>query len=113
MNPDLIENIPRLHTALAEWLACLVYVMQLPRRRQGPGLWGRAAAFLAVQAVFMQLTGDVPLALWMPCMALAAAGMLAMIAVCGRAPLTEAGYLCARAFMLAEFAAALESEGVS
>ena len=44
----------------------------------------------------------------MPCMALAAAGMLAMIAVCGRAPLTEAGYLCARAFMLAEFAAALE-----
>lgn len=37
MNPDLIENIPRLHTALAEWLACLVYVMQLPRRRRAPG----------------------------------------------------------------------------
>ena len=108
MNPELIENIPRLHTALAEWLACLLYVMQLPHRRQGPGLWGRAAGFLAVQAAFLELTGDVPLALWMPCMALAAAGMLAMIAVCGRAPVTEAGYLCARAFMLAEFAAALE-----
>ena len=31
-----------------------------------------------------------------------------MIAVCGRTPLAEAGYLCVRAFMLAEFAASLE-----
>ena len=108
MNTELIENIPRLHTALAEWLACLVYVLQLSHRRQGPGLWGRAAAFLAVQAGFLWLTDDVPLALWMPCMAAAAAGMLAMIAVCGRAPLLEAGYLCVRSFMLAEFAASLE-----
>lgn len=108
MNPELIENIPRLHTALAEWLACLVYILQLPHRRRGVGLWGRAAGFLAAQAAFLYLTGDVPLALWMPCMAVAAAGMLAMIAVCGRTPLAEAGYLCVRAFMLAEFAASLE-----
>ena len=108
MNPELIENIPRLHTALAEWLACLVYILQLPHRRRGAGLWGRAAGFLAVQAAFLYLTDDVPLALWMPCMAVAAAGMLTMIAVCGRTPLAEAGYLCVRAFMLAEFAASLE-----
>ena len=111
MNPEVLEligNIPRLHTALAEWLACLLYILQLPGRRRGPALWWRAGVFLAVQAVFLVLTDDVPLPLWMPCMAAAVALMLAMILVCGQAPLAEAGYLCARAFILAEFAASLE-----
>ena len=57
----ILPDIPGSTPPLAEWLACLLYVLALPRR------FGRGAAAaistvaLAVLGVFLHLTGDVPL----------------------------------------------------
>lgn len=104
----MLPDIPRLYTALAEWLACLLYVLALRPR------FGKAATallsggWLLVMGAFLQLTGHVPLVWWIPCMAAAVGGMyLMLLSVCDISAL-DAGYCCARAFILAEFAASLE-----
>ncbi|WP_419502359.1 GHKL domain-containing protein [Candidatus Allofournierella excrementavium] len=109
MNPGDLADIPRLYTALAEWLACLVYILSLlPEKRGSLRFWGLAAGMLAVQSIFLVATDDVPLPLWIPCM-LAAIGLmfLFLFLACGRGAL-NAGYYTVRAFILAEFGASLE-----
>ena len=109
MNPSDLADIPRLYTALAEWLACLVYILSLlPEKRGSLRFWGLAAGMLAVQSIFLVATDDVPLPLWIPCM-LAAIGLmfLFLFLACGRGAL-NAGYYTVRAFILAEFGASLE-----
>lgn len=102
-----LPDIPRLYTALAEWLACTLYVAALcpPAGRLAGAL--RSGAWLAGLGAFLQLTGQVPLGWWIPCMAAAVAAMFLYLYTSGIKPL-EAGYCCARAFLLAEFAASLE-----
>ncbi len=69
MNPGDLADIPRLYTALAEWLACLVYILSLrPAKRSSLRFWALAAGMLAVQSAFLVATDDVPLPLWIPCM---------------------------------------------
>lgn len=61
MNPSGLADIPRLYTALAEWLACLVYILSLlPEKRGSLRFWGLAAGMLAVQSIFLVATDDVP-----------------------------------------------------
>lgn len=105
---ELLGDIPRLHTALAEWLACLVYLSQEPQRVRGKRFWMAALAVLAVQMLFLQLTDNVPLLFWMPCMGVAVALMQLFLQLAGRTEFAQASYQCMRAFVLAEFAAALE-----
>ena len=109
MNPGDLADIPRLYTALAEWLACLVYILSLrPRKRASARFWASSAGMLAVQSAFLVLTDNVPLPLWIPCM-LAAIGLMFLFINfgCGSGPLS-AGYYTVRAFILAEFGASLE-----
>lgn len=108
MTGEVLGNIPRIYTALAEWLACMVYIHQFRRRFSGWKLAGVAGAFLAAQSAFLILTRSVPLGFWMPCMAAAVGLMFLFVYTCCDLPLLDAGYCCIRAFMLAEFAAALE-----
>lgn len=104
----ILPDIPRLYTALAEWLACMVYVLALRPR------FGRVAtvliggSWLAGMGIFLQLTGHVPIVWWIPCMAAAVAAMYLLILLACEIPPLDAGYCCARAFILAEFAASLE-----
>ena len=58
MNP--MPDIPRLYTALAEWCACLIYVLPLRGRLRGWRFWLAAAGALAVQGAFLGLTGGLP-----------------------------------------------------
>lgn len=108
MNGAALTNIPRLYTALAEWMACLVYIAPLRKRLPGGKLAVAALSFLLVQGAFLQLTDQVPVAWWMPCMAVAVGLMFAFVYGCCDLPALDAGYCCVRAFLLAEFAAALE-----
>ncbi len=62
----------------------------------------------AVLAVFLQATGQCPLAWWIPCMAAAMAMHVLFLWVTRSITLLEAGYVCARAFILAELAASVE-----
>lgn len=105
---NALPDIPRLYTALAEWLACMVYLVALPRRLRGWRLALCAGAVLAALAAFLVLTDDLPLGFWIPCMAIAVGLMLLLLGVCCRVSLRDAAYYCIQAFVLAEFAASLE-----
>ena len=103
-----VPDIPRLYTALAECLATLLYARQLAPRYSARHSTVNSLIWMAVLAVFMQLTGSVPLVLWLPCMVAAIGSMyLFLWRTCETTPL-EAGYYCARAFILAELAASVE-----
>lgn len=103
-----IPDIPRLYTALAEWLACVMYISLAPKRLTGWRLGLLCGGFLALEAWLLMATGDVPLYLWLICM-LAAMGLMFLLLYIGcDVPLINVGFCCVRAFLLAEFAASLE-----
>lgn len=108
MNGELLGNIPRIHTALAEWLACMVCVVQLPKRFRGPKLWVAAGGALVLMCAFLELTGGLPVGWFLPCIGVSALMMFGLLALCCRIPLKNAAYCCVRAFVVAEFAASLE-----
>ena len=102
-----LPDIPRLYTALAEWLACMVYVMALRRRVEGWRLALEAGALLVVLSVFLVATGSLPVVFWLPCMAGAVGIMYGLIVLCGDVGPMDGLYYCVQAFVLAEFAASL------
>lgn len=109
MNPqEVFPDIPRLYTALAEWLACLVYISQFPLRLRGWKLAAVSGGMLLVQSTFFLATKSLPLVLWMPCMVCAVALMVLFIWICCNVNVLNAGYSGIRAFILAEFGASLE-----
>ena len=103
-----LPDIPRLYTALAEWLACTLYLVSLRPRLGRLSTVLLSACWLVVLGGFLQITGSVPLTWWIPCMAAAVAGMFLYIFTCCDVSARDAGYCCARAFLMAEFAASLE-----
>ena len=105
---SVLPDVPRLYTALAETLAALLYAQARPPRTAKPVYWGITAVWAILLAVFLYLTGHVPLAWWVPCMVTAIAAMYLYLWATREMNLREAGYSCARAFVLAELAASLE-----
>lgn len=69
METEVLGNIPRLYTALADWLACLLYLFFLPKRTAGWRRYTIHAVFLLLLGVFMQATGQVPQFWFLPCIA--------------------------------------------
>lgn len=63
-----LPDIPRLYTALAEVLAAVLYAQAVPPRMDKRLCWGITVVWAGLLAVFLQLTGDVPLVWWIPCM---------------------------------------------
>lgn len=102
------ETMPRLFTALAEWGGCMLYLSQYPRRLSGRQFWLAALVALLVQGLWLEFTGSLAVAFWMPAMAAAVGLMFCFLYFCGRTSLVWAGYCTVRAFLLAEFAASLE-----
>ena len=104
----IVQDIPRLYTAIAEWMACMLYVEQFRPRLSRDKSMAVSLASLVIQIVFLVVTDDVHLLLWIPCMALAVFMMMGLIYVLCDTDLKTAAYTCIRAFALAEFTAALE-----
>lgn len=105
---DVLPDIPRIYTALAEWLACLVCILGVKRRVQGWKLARISVGALILQSAFLQATAGAEGIWWMICMAMAIAGMYVFLSVCCDISLKDTGYYCVRAFVTAEFAASLE-----
>ena len=107
MTFDVLPDIPRELTGLAEWAACLVYVL-LRQQRLRPSRLAVLSAVALVVLVGVQVgAGMLPLAWWPMGMAASAACMYAFIYAAARLPVKDAGYFCARALVLAELVAAL------
>ena len=105
-----LPDIPRLYTALAEVLAALLYARRLPPRLDQRVIWGVEVGWAVLLGAFLQATptAGIPLEWWIPCMAAAILSMLLFLWVTRSITLLEAGYVCARAFILAELAASVE-----
>ena len=105
---ELFPNIPRLFTALAEWLSCLLFILTSRPRFSGRRLAATAAGALVLQGLFLEVTDPLPVAFWIPSMAAAVGLMFLFIWGCTLLSPVSAGYCTVRAFLLAEFAASLE-----
>lgn len=105
---EITGDIPRIYTALAEWLACLIYMILLPKRWKKWPTVGFCALALVVQGTFLVLTENVTILLWIPAMAAAVGLMFGFIRLGTQSSPVLAGYCCAKAFLVAEFAASLE-----
>ncbi|GIP19266.1 sensor histidine kinase [Paenibacillus montaniterrae] len=105
---SVLPDIPRLYTALAEWLACIVYILPLKKQLKGWGLLAFSGGFLIVQSLFLLLTEDLPIYFWIPCMIVAIGIMFYFIYTSCNISVQEAGYFSVRAFVAAEYIASLE-----
>jgi len=103
-----LPDIPRLYTALAECLAVLLFTPALAPRFSRAVTGGVTLLWAAVLSAFLGLTGDVPGGLWIPCMVTAIGLSYLYLWGVWSITLLEAGYHCARAFILAELAASVE-----
>lgn len=103
-----VPDIPKAFTAIAEWLACVVYLLASTRARPRPRQCAVLAGGLVALLIVQHLIGIVPLWLWIPGMVLAVAIMHAMMRAYRPINRATSAYWLARAFVLAEFAAALE-----
>ena len=107
MNLSILD-MPRAYTAIAEWMACMLFALCYPPRLPKKSFWITALCALAVQVTFLVVTDDIYLYLWVPCMMMAVAMMLGWLMLLCDISVKQASYACVRAFILAEFAAAWE-----
>lgn len=101
---------PRIHTAIAEWLACMLFILP-QKKRFGETSWqqiGCCIGFLALLLGLNLLNQQQSGLTWMLLMAACMGTMLAMIVCCCKLKMMKAGYIWAHAFITAEFAASLE-----
>ncbi|QOY35246.1 GHKL domain-containing protein [Anaerobacillus isosaccharinicus] len=105
---DVLPDIPRVYTALAEWLACVVYISILKRTLAGWKLATFAGVVLVLQTAFLVLTKDLPIVLWIPSMLIAVGMMFVLIYISCDITATEAGYFSVKAFVAAELVASLQ-----
>ena len=105
---NIYQDIPRIYTAIAEWLACLTYCMVMKRKVKNEDFVLVTILSLIVQSMFLVLTKGLPVFFWIPCMLIAVGLMYAYMAFTCDDSRNVIGYYCARAFLLAELAASLE-----
>lgn len=104
---NALPDIPRLFTAVCEWLACAVYLAIIYRRVASSKTIIVLAAGLPVMIGTQYVAGIMPKSLWILGMLLAFTGMFLIIVNAGGLRKREALYLTARAFVLAELVASL------
>ena len=61
MIEHLMPDIPRIYTAIAEWLACMIFILPFKKRFKPVVTGAIMAAMLVVQSGFMILTEEVKL----------------------------------------------------
>ena len=103
-----LPDIPRLYTALAEWLAVVLYAQSRPPRFERRFTIVASEILFVMLGFFLEATGEVPIALWIPCMLIAVAMQYFYLWITREENWLDAAYDCARSFILAEFAASVE-----
>lgn len=108
---NFLFDIPKIHTALAEWGACLAVVLiyrRLIEREDIPATAVKLAVSLSLLLIIQNYCGTVTGLLWFLGMAVAIAVMILTVKLCMGLDWRGSAYLGARMFMWAEFLAAAE-----
>ena len=109
MSPlSISPNIPRIYTAIAEWLSCMICLLEVKHRVNTRRFILISAGVLFLQSIFLYLTPGLDNLLWILCMAAAGLMMYAFIYLCADVNWKDAAYYTIRAFVIAEFAASFE-----
>ena len=58
MMEHIMPDIPRIYTAVAEWMACMLFILPVKKRFQKWQTAGIMAAVLLIQSVFLDLFLD-------------------------------------------------------
>ena len=112
MMDSFMPDIPRIYTAIAEWAACMIFILPLKKRFE---TWKTAcimAVVLVLQCVFLVATGNLRIVFWIPCMAGAVFLMIGFIFLCCDVNKMDAVYFGMIAFVVAEFMASVEWQAV-
>ena len=105
---SISPNIPRIYTAIAEWLSCMICLLEVKHRVNTRRFILISAGVLFLQSIFLYLTPGLDNLLWILCMAAAGLMMYAFIYLCADVNWKDAAYYTIRAFVIAEFAASFE-----
>ncbi|MFN8047863.1 MAG: ATP-binding protein [Ancrocorticia sp.] len=105
---EALPDIPRFHTGLAEWVAVLIYVLIMRPRFTGARRIIVLAVSLPLMVGLQVFAGTWPLELWLLGIGTAVLSIFFLIYICADTSLYDAGYLAARAFVLAELVASLQ-----
>lgn len=101
-------DIPRIYTAIAEWMVCLAVGITLPRKVSNIKFAVITFFSLMVQCVLLGVTKNVSIYLWLPVMAIAVLLMYIYIYLVCDIPTKNNLYFTGKAFLAAEFIASLE-----
>lgn len=106
---ELINDIPRLYTGIAEWAGCLVVLLNCRRKVQTMPFILISAAALVIQCGFLMMTANIGAGVvWVLIMFAAFCLMCLYIFLCADFSVKGAVYGGAAAVLHAEFAASLE-----
>lgn len=108
MMGEIYPDIPRIHTALAEVTACILFVLMLKQGKKVKHFVPLSVLFYLWQCVYLMVTKDLPVSWWVPCMAGALGFMYLYLVFLLRLSSMASAYFACRAFILAEFAASVE-----
>lgn len=106
---EMIRDIPKIYTALAEWISCVLYIVIIRKNikflaKEIVALIGSLIILIGLQEVI----GCVSVILWIPGMLIAIAIMFGLLLFCSGENCITTGYWLVRAFVLAEMVASLE-----
>ena len=104
----LYDDIPRIYTALAEWLACMTFCFVLKRKVSNHRFALLSAVFLVVQSLLFVYTKDISERYWLPVMMVAFGFMGLFLYLTCEAGRKVIAYYTASSVIAAEFAASLE-----
>jgi hypothetical protein len=104
---NALPDIPRLYTAICEWLACVVYLSVMYRRAPQWRTVLTVGMGLPTMIAIQHLNGSVSLDFWVFGMLLAFGAMYLIVVVGSGTSGREGLYITARAFVLAELIASL------
>ncbi len=102
------QDIPRLYTAIAEFFAAFLFCMILPKRLSRLKFILLSIVTMTALSLWLILTGDVDLRLWIPCMLLAVLMMFLYLRCSLSVNSVVSLYTTMKAFLIAEFVASLE-----
>lgn len=105
---SISPNIPRIYTAFAEWLSCVICLLEVKHRVSTRKFILIAAGTLFLQSTFLSLTPGLDDFLWILCMSAAGLMMYTFIYLCADINWKDAAYYTIRAFVIAEFVASCE-----
>lgn len=103
-----LSNTPGIYYAIAYWLGCTFFIWHNPKRLTGGKLGAVHVLFFLAISAFMVVTDGISREWFLPCVAFYVFLMLMFIKTCCDINWAKAGYFCARAFILGEFAASFE-----